>query len=680
MANITNLKGTTWAIPGNWQDLLPAIYDVGGYQYCRPDHMTSNIVSFDQFRVGYYNGSVSKDGICFYDSSSEKYSSYFWDSNFGYLYVTFTSGKDLTNSSLISWLNKYGTGSVTAGDVSCANTIWTITNAGNSPSGKYSMNGRVTKKDGTVIDFTEFAVGYGRWDGGHFDSTEGSVFSFWNSNTKEWLNIYSADDLPLTIHFYEGLSANQINLNSWLETNGTLQTEEPDTPITSGMKLEVLYKGEVIGSLLAGESITLHLNGRKLIDDLVVRAVADEVTPEEQIYTITAGTYIFKETLDTSIDVFIGVDPHGIGCTYYTGHGLFESCADWIRITDGVMDFGDNTGLRYVYYSKDGWTYTWRTNYESEALYGEIPKEYLLACRTITFEQDIETDRDFYEWFIANAVPKPKLSAPTITINGAVITITDTSDLATEFCFYSNRVTLFYTADTVVDLSEMLLEPFGAGAYNITVTALADGYEESDHSNEVECVVTERTYELSGTWTFKTSGLTYVGDDNYGITKTDPIGFTSNGKTFYRFMTNPSSFTGEAYSSLDYANLNGYTRTTVQKSNTGWVNTNYKTVTFNGTWTVDERFYKWYIANMECPIKFTIAGVTYGADANMTWGEWLESKYNTGKFVSRGLNVATNDSQYAVRATNNVLDDEIITNGYSYSLYYVGGHGGSSWD
>ena len=414
------------------------------------------------------------------------------------------------------------------------------------------------------------------------------------------------------------------------------------------MKLEILYDGKVVGSLSAGQTAIVP-KGKKFTDDIVVMAVDD--------YTLS-GTWVFNETVD-ALRVYPSVDFYCAEKKYYGFGGMDGGTEIWYHT--GLMGM-DSVVVVYLDKSNsgDGW--------------------YDEKYRTITFDGTQTVSKEFYEWFTANAVPKIKLSAPTITINGAVITITDTSDLATEFCFYSNRVTLFYTADTVVDLSEMLLEPFGAGAYNITVTALADGYEESDHSNEVECVVTERTYELSGTWTFKTSGLTYVGDDNYGITKTDPIGFTSNGKTFYRFMTNPSSFTGEAYSSLDYANLNGYTRTTVQKSNTGWVNTNYKTVTFNGTWTVDERFYKWYIANMECPIKFTIAGVTYGADANMTWGEWLESKYNTGKFVSRGLNVATNDSQYAVRATNNVLDDEIITNGYSYSLYYVGGHGGGSWD
>lgn len=108
----------------------------------------------------------------------------------------------------------------------------------------------------------------------------------------------------------------------------------------------------------------------------------------------------------------------------------------------------------------------------------------------------------------------------------------------------------------------------------------------------------EKTYELSGLWLFHNE-LTYLTDDNYGITEANPIGFTSNGKTFYRFTTNPSIYTNEAYSSLAYGNLYGSTQTTVQKSTTGWVSDYYKTVAFNGVWYVDKRFYDWFTANAE---------------------------------------------------------------------------------
>lgn len=43
------------------------------------------------------------------------------------------------------------------------------------------------------------------------------------------------------------------------------------------MKIEISYKNSLIGSLLEGESIALHLNGQKFTEDLVVRAVVEEI-------------------------------------------------------------------------------------------------------------------------------------------------------------------------------------------------------------------------------------------------------------------------------------------------------------------------------------------------------------------------------------------------------------------
>lgn len=131
------------------------------------------------------------------------------------------------------------------------------------------------------------------------------------------------------------------------------------------MKIEISYKNSLIGSLQAGESLALHLNGSKLIEDLIVRAVGDAVIPE------------------------------------------------------------------------------------------------------VT-----------------------KLSAPTISIDGSTLTITDTSGAATNFNIYSNGVCITGTADasTSFDLSSLITE---SGTYSITVTAFADGYEESEPSNAVEYVVEE---------------------------------------------------------------------------------------------------------------------------------------------------------------------------------------------
>lgn len=57
------------------------------------------------------------------------------------------------------------------------------------------------------------------------------------------------------------------------------------------MKLEISYKNSVIGSLSEGESIALHLNGQKLTEDLVVRAVNVNLIS----FTIDGTTYQAEE-------------------------------------------------------------------------------------------------------------------------------------------------------------------------------------------------------------------------------------------------------------------------------------------------------------------------------------------------------------------------------------------------
>lgn len=76
------------------------------------------------------------------------------------------------------------------------------------------------------------------------------------------------------------------------------------------MKLQISYKNSVIGSLSAGESIALHLNGQKLTEDLVVRAsnlqtitvmTRYEGFAEYTSRTITFGTEIktWQEFIDS---------------------------------------------------------------------------------------------------------------------------------------------------------------------------------------------------------------------------------------------------------------------------------------------------------------------------------------------------------------------------------------------
>lgn len=70
--------------------------------------------------------------------------------------------------------------------------------------------------------------------------------------------------------------------------------------------------------------------------------------------------------------------------------------------------------------------------------------------------------------------------------------------------------------------------------------------------------------------------------------------------------------------------------------------------TMGVTEITEEEFYT--IGNVEgnSVIEFTINGTSYQAEEGMTWGEWVNSDYNTGNFISNGSDILTEDSAYYV--------------------------------
>jgi hypothetical protein len=87
-------------------------------------------------------------------------------------------------------------------------------------------------------------------------------------------------------------------------------------------------------------------------------------------------------------------------------------------------------------------------------------------------------------------------------------------------------------------------------------------------------------------------------------------------------------------------------------------------------------------------ITFTIEGETYQAEEGMTWGEWVESDYNTSGFKMLGLNVGkVSDYYYYIYgfsqyspADGKIQDIDPIQANYAYTLKYVDGSGGGSND
>lgn len=117
---------------------------------------------------------------------------------------------------------------------------------------------------------------------------------------------------------------------------------------------------------------------------------------------------------------------------------------------------------------------------------GIIPNEYLIACRTLTVTEPILVGQEFYDAFMSNTRRIKQLKAPTISINGKVLTINDISGKAERFTIHTEGISDIKIINTTTfDLSSL---GYAEGTYTIWVTAGADGYAESESSNSVEYV------------------------------------------------------------------------------------------------------------------------------------------------------------------------------------------------
>jgi hypothetical protein len=86
------------------------------------------------------------------------------------------------------------------------------------------------------------------------------------------------------------------------------------------------------------------------------------------------------------------------------------------------------------------------------------------------------------------------------------------------------------------------------------------------------------------------------------------------------------------------------------------------------------------VANL---ISFTIAGTQYKSEAGMTWGEWVESEYNTGGFIiGSSINsgeyytITTTQRDYTVAFNSNTVFSTDVINENEYQLITLSGGGG----
>lgn len=77
-------------------------------------------------------------------------------------------------------------------------------------------------------------------------------------------------------------------------------------------------------------------------------------------------------------------------------------------------------------------------------------------------------------------------------------------------------------------------------------------------------------------------------------------------------------------------------------------------------------------------IDFTIGGTAYQAESGMTWGEWVESEYNTDGAHIDGVQIFAGAGKLIVSDTSNayaepyVAPEEVIVSGYAYKIHSGG--------
>lgn len=207
------------------------------------------------------------------------------------------------------------------------------------------------------------------------------------------------------------------------------------------------------------------------------------------------------------------------------------------------------------------------------------------------------------------------------------------------------------------DLSTLNLS---AGTHEITVKARASDYADSPASNAVSYVVAGDTVQVSGTWYFN-ENLGALQEDNHF--EDQMVSFTSNNTAFTSIS--------EEMKALMFGSIEVYFNGT-------WANQAYRTITFDGTQHVSQDFYEWFTAN--AAFAFTIKGTTYYAEDGMTWGEWVESEYNTDGYVVDDygyIRLVGGTGNYSVQDSSTkpvVLSDIIIAN----ETYDYDSHGGGS--
>lgn len=158
--------------------------------------------------------------------------------------------------------------------------------------GSFVLEGSYSFEEGLIEqgDFSEIFLGY---NNGGLPSSNSVMFA------PDFVAVSSANGF--TVRISGGSQSGDSTVIQWLVDNNATFTkegeEEPDTPETTTPHGEIYYKGELVATLVEGETITLHTKDFKFLGDIVIKNVgeAEEETPTLISFTIGSTTYQAEE-------------------------------------------------------------------------------------------------------------------------------------------------------------------------------------------------------------------------------------------------------------------------------------------------------------------------------------------------------------------------------------------------
>lgn len=355
---VSDLTNTTWVFDDE------NIYSGSSFNYSinfitKGNSYTSIRYAWSQYSTDelFYNTT----NVCDIEPAERSY----WE-NQGYRAITITGGTDVTNATLISWLEGHAI-QITVSNLT--NTTWLIDNELNNwISGYYHVNFTSNNNNYTLLEFDD-DVGYGVL------YNDNLVYSY--ENNPKWSN-----QAYRTITITGGTDVTNNNLINWLAANATQQVDEPD--VTYDLT-------QLDGYLVPGTSYTVTAKA-------VAAGYADSVASNSVTYVPSEPQvqgYLTFESDDGS-EFTLGTDADSMDSTLgyvFSNDGTLEYSTDTVNWTTWTptTTLNSSNGKLYI----RGTNNTYLSQYSSCFLAGT---EITLADGSKKNVEDIEYSDELKVW------------------------------------------------------------------------------------------------------------------------------------------------------------------------------------------------------------------------------------------------------------------------------------------